>query len=122
MSVTNVKPGDLIYVKDFKRSIKENGLIKFSKGHGMAILIGQQMDHVPEPDVKNLFMLMGKIGFLTFDDLAEFAGVEKTKEIVTQFEAKYYGQPVAPKEKPSLLILPANVEAFDERVKKETEN
>lgn len=108
------KPGDIIYVDQFKNAPRDPLSVKFTKGRGMALLLGQHHDHVPVPTPHHLFMMMGKLGFLTFDDMIEFVGEEMAKQVVEKFEAKYYGPTIEngtpPKEKSGLIILPSSTE------------
>ena len=109
----SAKPGDLIYVQQFKNSPKDKMSVQFNKGRGMALLLGQHHDHVPEPTPHHLFTMIGRIGFLSFDDLKEFLGPELALQAIEKFELKYYGPAIEngmPAKAKGLIILPPDAE------------
>jgi len=88
-----MKNGDVVYFKKAKHSskIKDKTEITF-KGMGFGVLLGHVPPFQKDPPASHLLKLMGTIGFLTFDDVAEFLGDEMGSKCVKAFEDKYYGK------------------------------
>ncbi len=86
------KPGDLAYFKKAKKSshIKQ-GEVAF-KGLGFGVMLGILPPFGKEPTPQMCMKLMGTIGFVSFDDIAEFLGNESGEKCVKLFEDKYYGK------------------------------
>lgn len=85
-----MKAGDCVYFKSAKRATHHKAESKMFRGHGVGILLGELPPAGRDLDIQTLFRLMGVVGFLTFDDVAEFLGKELGEKCVKDFEKKYY--------------------------------
>lgn len=99
-----MKPGDAVFFEIAKPSSSRKApKIKF-QGHGFGILLGHVPPFQKDPPPEHLLRLMGTIGFMSFDDVANFLGDEMAAKCVKAFEDKYYGK-----------IEPASVEKLVEQ-------
>lgn len=96
--------GDLIFTQEFKKNSGRKSDRFKVKGHVFAIALGQLPPFAKDPPAEHLFRLMGTIGFLRFDEVADFLGDEMAKTCVEKFEAKYYGRPLTPEEQAALDV------------------
>lgn len=85
------KMGDVIYFRSSKKEPRRNAKEVKYQGHGFGVFLGHVPQHAPSPTPDDLFRLMGSIGFLTFDDVAEFLGEEAATKCVQAYENKFYG-------------------------------
>ena len=69
----------------------------FKGAHGFGILLGTVPMFGKEPSPVDLLKLMGTVGFLSFDNVAEFLGDEQAEICVKKFEDKFYGKVVETK-------------------------
>lgn len=100
----NLKPGDVVFFKRAKRkSDRKEKEIAF-QGHGFGVLLGYLPPFQKDPDPAMLIRLMGSIGFMSFDDVANFLGDEFGAKCVKMFEEKYYGIPDVPPAEPSPIL------------------
>ncbi len=110
-----IKSGDLVYFKRAKKESKRKSHEFEFKGLGFGVYLGALPPFGKEPDGSQIFRMMGAIGFLTFDDVAEFLGDdEHGATCVKKFEDKYYGKVI-----PGLPPEEAPVEANPEESKSE---
>jgi len=84
-----MKPGMIVFFKEGKVSSHPKAH-KFSfKGHGIALLLGHVHNFQKDPDLNIIKILLGRLGYLSFDDVKDFLGKEKQKICVDLFEQKY---------------------------------
>ncbi len=89
-----LKPGDAIYFKRCKESARSTaGEIQF-KGHGIGVLLGYLPPAARDLTPAMLMRLMGQLGYMTFDDIAEFLTPADAETCVKKYEDKYYGKEV----------------------------
>lgn len=88
----NINNGDVVFFKKAKKSTSRKAPEATFKGYGFGVMLGHVPPFAAEPPPQHLLRLMGTVGFLTFDDVAEFVGDENAKECVKKFEDKYYGK------------------------------
>lgn len=84
--------GDVVFFKKAKKSTKRTSPEIGFKGHAFGVLLGHVPPFAKDPPPEHLLRLMGTIGFLTFDNVAEFLGDEAGQKCVKAFEDKYYGK------------------------------
>jgi hypothetical protein len=120
-----INPGDCFFVKEAFDSTKIGpGTRRFQfPGWGFGMFMGAlpplpagstKGAYFVEPNPTQLFIIMGSVGFITFDDIARFIGPDKMKECLDKFEEKYLGKKITPEngidhektEKHGGLILP----------------
>lgn len=108
-----IAPGDVVYfkvcTKESKRRARQIG---FKGGQGFGVMLGIVPPFGGDPSATQLFSLMGQVGFLSFDNVVEFLGVDQAKICIAKFEEKYH----PPKVPQSKLILP---ETKNEEIKGE---
>lgn len=90
--MSEVKLGSVIFFRKGKMSTKKSAREFQFQGHAFGVLLGHVPPFQKEPPQEHMFRLMGTIGFLTFDDVAEFCGDEMGAKAIKKFEEKYYGQ------------------------------
>ena len=86
------KNGDVVFFKSAKKGSDRKALEGRFKGYGFGVLLGHVPPFQKDPPASELLRLMGSIGFISFDDVAEFFGNETGAQCVTKFEDKYYGK------------------------------
>lgn len=96
--------GDIVFFKECKKELKINSIKAKFKGHGFGVMLGAVPQGTGEPTIKQTMALIGQVGFLLFDDISEFIGIEQTEICMKKFEEKYY-----PKENPLILPKPASI-------------
>jgi hypothetical protein len=104
-----MKSGEIVYFKTAKRDSKRKTPLAQFKGLGFGVFLGHLPPFAKEPQVDHLHRMMGAIGFLRFDDVAEFLGDEFGETCVKKFEDKYYGKEIpapAPVEEPPAILDP----------------
>lgn len=93
--MSGMKPGKVVYFRSAKLNThRKTGDWAFKQGHGFGLLLGTVPLFGKEPSPVELLRLVGTIGFLSFDDVAEFVGEEQAEICVKKFEDKYYGKVV----------------------------
>lgn len=92
------KPGDVFFTKRAKRSSKKDGKSLITQGHFFGVMLGQVPAFAKDPPPEHLVRLMGTIGYITFDDVAEFLGDEFGQKCVDMFTDKYYGKEIPSEE------------------------
>jgi hypothetical protein len=99
--------GDCVFFKSIRLGTRRKDQEIQFKGHGFGIYLGAVPVFGKEPTPEQLFMGMGHIGFLTFDDVAEFLGDKAGEEVVNKFTAKYYkAEATAPEAEAPLIPQP----------------
>lgn len=89
-----MKNGDVVFFKKAKRgSGRKMPEVQF-KGYGFGVMLGHVPPFAKDPPPEHLLRLMGTIGFISFDDLAEILGDEAAQKAVLAFEDKYYGKKI----------------------------
>ena len=86
------KNGDVVFFKSAKKGSARKAPEGRFKGYGFGVLLGHVPPFQKDPPAAELLRLMGSIGFVSFDDVAEFLGNEFGAQCVTKFEDKYYGK------------------------------
>lgn len=103
----NLTAGDCVYFRKCQRGTKNVFPEIGFAGHGFGIMLGIVPTNQKEPGPLQLFQMMGKIGFISFDAINEFLGEEVAKNVIEKFQDKYYGKEIPPelvqKEVPSTL-------------------
>lgn len=84
--------GDVVYFKTAKKSSARKSPIGTFEGHGFGVFLGHVANFQKDPTVDLVSRIMGASGYLSFDDIIEFLGQEKSVEVIRQFEDKYYGK------------------------------
>lgn len=93
-------PGNAVFFKTSQDSAGRKAVKVQYKGYGYGIFLGHVPPFQKDPPVLVLRRQMGAIGYLTFDDVADFLGDESAAKCVATFEAKYYA--------PEVVTEPAN--------------
>lgn len=92
-----MKPGDVVYFKECKRTAHpRKGVRSTFKGSGFAVYLGEVKQFRGDVNPTHLLRLMGVAGFISFDDLASFIGVDIAEKCIREFERKYWDK--APQE------------------------
>jgi hypothetical protein len=100
-----IKPGDIVFFKKVTRSTKRRDPeIAFKGGNGFGVMLGIVPPFGPEPTESILLMLLGSVGFVSFDDVKDFLGEDQMKICVDKFTERYMTKKI---EQPSKLILPS---------------
>jgi hypothetical protein len=87
-----MKPGDIVFAKELQTGVeKAHARIQF-RGHAFAMVLGTMPLMAKEPPKEHIHRLLGNVGYLSFDDVAEFLGEVLAKECVDKFELKYSTQ------------------------------
>jgi hypothetical protein len=86
------KQGDAVFFKKAKNGTKRSSVEIGFKGYGFGVFLGHVPPFQKDPPVEHLFRVLGTIGFLTFDNVAEFLGDEAAAKCVRLYEDKYYGK------------------------------
>lgn len=87
-----MKNGDVVFFKEARDGSGRKARTMKFKGHAFGVLLGHVPPFAKDPPPEHLLRLMGTIGFVSFDDVANFLGDEQAQKCVTMFEDKYYGQ------------------------------
>lgn len=89
---TPLQPGDGIYFKTVaKGPTQKAAVVKFNQGYGIGVLLGYYEPHQPVPEKQDFLVLMGRIGFVSLDDIMECLGKETMEAILDAHHLKYYG-------------------------------
>ncbi len=104
-----MKNGDIVFFKVAKPASHRMAPLTQFKGHGFGILLGHVPPFQKDPPIEYVFRQLGVHGFLTFDDVGEFLGVEAAAECVRKFEDKYYGKAVADTNQAELPLEPSKL-------------
>ena len=100
--------GDVVYFKQGRKGSHRKAPTATFKGHGFGVFLGHLPPYEKDLEPAELVMQMGAIGFLTFDDVADFLGEDAAKKCVASYEAKYYpnnAQPAVTDEEGKKLII-----------------
>jgi len=90
-------PGNLVYFKEIQTSSRPKNAVKAKfKGCGYGILLGYIPPFGKDRDLLGLISDLGAIGYVSFDDIAEFVSPEIGAEILKKFEEKYLKQAEVP--------------------------
>jgi len=101
-------PGSVLFFKRVKTS-KLKAAPEYSfQGTGFGLLLGMVADHEKEPNLRDVFCILGKLGFVSLDDVGHFLGKEQMEEVVKKLELKYWGVTEA-KDQTELPIEPSEV-------------
>lgn len=87
--------GSIVYFKRAKETSSPRGKFVEFKGHGIGILLGHVPPFKQDCNLAQARCLLGMVGYITLDDVAEFLGKERMDECITKFQAKYYTPPPA---------------------------
>ncbi len=90
-----LSPGDIAFFKRAKKTSHRKSPEIMFKGHAFGIILGIVPPFQKDPVESDLMRMIGTVGFLSFDDVAEFLGDVAGAECVKKFEDKYYGKVVA---------------------------
>ena len=89
-----MKIGELVFFHKAQNSSGRKAQAVILNGIGFGILLGEvpPLHQGKDPPPEYIFRALGSIGFASFDDLAELAGLdEKTmQEVLAKWNAKYY--------------------------------
>lgn len=86
--------GDIVFIKEATRAPdKKETRVQFI-GHGMCLLLGHLPPKIPMPPMDYYRILLGGIGFLSFDEVAEFLGKEAMDTCLNAFQKKYFSNAV----------------------------
>lgn len=100
------KLGDIVFFKTAKRGTKRSIPEGKFNGHGFGVLLGFVPPFAKDPLQSQVRPMMGNVGYITFDDVAEFFGDEIGKQCVEKFLEKYAPKPdpaAHPPEPPKIL-------------------
>lgn len=84
--------GDVVFFKHAKKELGPTGTFVEFKGHGFGVFLGHIPQDAPAPPLIYLFRKFSQMGFIKFDDIAEFLSPEQAKECVEACERKYFGK------------------------------
>jgi len=92
-----LKAGDIIFFKKGKFSTKSKVEMTFP-GYAFSVYIGHVPQFGKDPTQRDLAVGLGAIGYLRFDDVAEFLGDEMAAKCIEMFEAKCLQSALPPTE------------------------
>lgn len=103
--------GDVVFFQQVRPSpTKNEKAIQFKSGHwGFGVMLGIKPPFMATPKSEHLMALMGRAGYMAFDDIKNFLGEENMKICIQKFEEKYC-KPQEEQKPKSNLILPHNPE------------
>lgn len=81
--------GDCVFFQKAKLGTQRGALEVQFKGHGFGMMLGIIPHFGKQPQALDLFVIMGKVGFVTFDDVGEFLGPELATKVLEGFHKKY---------------------------------
>lgn len=85
-----LRNGMLVFFDAVKKTAHRKGLkMQFRNGQGFGILLGVLPQFGKEPTRHQLVALMGSVGFVLLDDVADFLGDEQAQIFTDKFLAKY---------------------------------
>lgn len=87
-----MKPGNVLFFKTAKEGSHRKAREFNFKGTGFGVFLGHVQPFGKDPSPEVLVNLMGSIGWVTFDDVAELLGTEQGKLLLEKYEDKYYGK------------------------------
>jgi hypothetical protein len=92
-----LKAGDIVFFKKCRRSSsRRSPEIRFN-GHAFAIMLGMVPTFAKDPPPSHLLRILGTVGLISLDDIAEFLSTEDRDEVAKKFHLKYMGKlPDAP--------------------------
>lgn len=99
--------GSIVYFKRCKDTSGPQGKFVEFAGHAFGVLLGTVPLELPDPPKILIQRTIGTIGYLTFDDVAEFLGHEQGAECVRKYEEKYYGKIPRGPDAPAESVEPA---------------
>lgn len=86
-----LKPGSCVFFKDFQSAGHPKRSDKYRmKNLAFGVLLGVLPPFAKDPTQEQLYMAMGAIGYVSFDDVAEILGVESGQKLLAEYEKKYY--------------------------------
>lgn len=90
MKDTNISNGTVVYFKHAKTTTTggKKRLFEF-QGLGFGIFLGHVPPLFPEPAREIIISAMGQIGYISFDDITEFAGKEMGELLIQKWTDKY---------------------------------
>jgi hypothetical protein len=81
-----IKPGDIGFFKNCKRTTKHTSPELGFKGYGFGLFLGVVPAFGREPTVDEIMALLSKVGFISFDDIGRLMGAENLLEILKKIE------------------------------------
>jgi len=100
----DMQPGDVVFFTRCKKSVTPGTLeVAFKDAHGFGVILGMIPKHQKDPTAHAAMQCMGSVGYLAFDDIAEFLGEEQMKVCMTKFEEKYYAAEVLKEQKENVV-------------------
>lgn len=110
-----LKPGQIVFFPVCKKTTKPAAQPAVFKGHGFGVFLGVVPHGIMEPTRQMMTPLMAAIGWISFDDVAEFLGEEQLKELITKFKERHEAPPgeeaspiQLPPERPRIIGLDGN--------------
>lgn len=100
--MADLKNGDCVFFQEFQTGAHRKSTRIKVKNLAFGVLLGAIPPFGKDPSPAQLYRCMGEIGYLSFDDVAEFLGAELGQKCVEAFEKKYY-TPVNPQVVPPPL-------------------
>jgi len=87
-----LSPGDAVFVTAVRKHPTSGApVIRFKQGYGIAVMLGAYQPHDPPPKPRDLLVMMGQLGYVLLDDIAELLGDDVVKQILAAHQAKYFG-------------------------------
>lgn len=105
-----MKPGDIIFSKKFKTSLARKAPEIEVRGHAFSLMLGHVPPFAKEPPLAHIGRLLGTVGFMSFDDVADFLGDEQAALCVQKFEEKYWKGSENPVVNPQAEEVPPQVD------------
>lgn len=90
------KPGDVFFSNTMKKGSNRKAPQYAVKGHAFGVLLGIVPPFQKDPQQHEVSRLLGTVGLLMFDDVADFLGNEAGAKCIKMFEDKYYGKEMPP--------------------------
>ena len=88
---SSFKVGNFFFFKKARRSLEISAEDENFSGHGVGLFLGENPPGFKGGvNMKSFIQVMGSLGFISFDDITEFLGKDKTDELFKRFEGKYY--------------------------------
>lgn len=89
--IPQLNTGDVVFFKKCTKTLDRRAQeIGFKGGSGFAVMLGAVPAFAQMPTEAMLMMLMGRAGYIAFDDVFNFLGEDLAKECLKKFEDKYY--------------------------------
>jgi hypothetical protein len=94
-----MKNGDIVFFQLAKKGSHRKSPVGKFNGHAYGLLLG----HVPlfhkDPPMDQVMRQLGAVGYVRFDDIAEFLSEEQAAIVVQKFTDKYWGKEAEQKAK-----------------------